>query len=69
MSNETHARIGIDKLLESAGLITQESDPNDKRKTLVYPTTRSPISSEQKPDFQDENTESIKREIGDGTVG
>lgn len=56
-------------MMESAGLITQEADPNDKRKTLVYPTTRSPISSEQKPDFQDNNAESTKREIGDDTVG
>jgi hypothetical protein len=30
--------------LESAGLILQEPDPDDKRKSLVYPTDASPIS-------------------------
>jgi len=27
-------------MLESAGLITQEPDPNDKRRYLVYPTEK-----------------------------
>jgi len=40
-------------MLETAGLITQERDPNDKRKMLIYPTTPLTIS-----DFANEgNTE------------
>jgi hypothetical protein len=31
-------------MLETAGLITQEADPNDKRKILVYPTVPLTIS-------------------------
>ncbi len=31
-------------MLETAGLITQERDPNDKRKLLIYPTTPLTIS-------------------------
>jgi hypothetical protein len=37
-------------MLESAGLISQEKDPNDARKYLVYPTlplTTSENNSEQ----------------------
>lgn len=34
-------------MLETAGLITQEPDPADKRKTLVYPTMLFPISQRQ----------------------
>ncbi|MFQ5861489.1 MAG: DUF3854 domain-containing protein [Candidatus Brocadiales bacterium] len=35
-------------MLEVAGLITQEQDPSDKRKTLVYPTVPLTISDEQR---------------------
>jgi hypothetical protein len=31
-------------MLETAGLITQEPDPNDRRKILIYPTTQLTIS-------------------------
>ena len=34
-------------MLETAGLITQEPDPNDRRKMLIYPTTPLIISKEQ----------------------
>jgi len=34
-------------MLETAGLITQEADQNDKRKMLIYPTTPLTISAEQ----------------------
>ena len=34
-------------MLEAAGLIIQEADPNDKRKMLIYPTTSLTISKEQ----------------------
>ncbi|MFC1727611.1 hypothetical protein ACFL0Y_03760, partial [Patescibacteria group bacterium] len=34
--------------LEASGLITQEPDPNDKRRTLVYPTTPLTISQARK---------------------
>lgn len=34
-------------MLETAGLITQEPDPSDKRKILIYPTTPLTISKEQ----------------------
>ena len=56
-------------MLESAGLVVLESDPTDKRKTLVYPTPHFPISSGQNPDFQAKNKENAEQEIGDGTVG
>jgi hypothetical protein len=32
-------------MLETAGLITQEPDPNDKRRMLIYPTTQLTISA------------------------
>jgi len=35
-------------MLETAGLIIQESDPNDKRRILIYPTTPLTISKERK---------------------
>lgn len=34
-------------MLENAGLIVQEPDPNDKRKMLIYPTTPLTISTNQ----------------------
>jgi hypothetical protein len=42
-------------MMESAGLIVQESDPTDKRRLLVYPTTVAHISPDQKPDSQATN--------------
>jgi hypothetical protein len=35
-------------MLETAGLIIQEDDPNDKRKKLIYPTTSLAISKREK---------------------
>lgn len=35
-------------MLETAGLIVQEADPNDKRKMLIYPTALSTKSPEQR---------------------
>jgi hypothetical protein len=35
-------------MLENAGLIVQEPDPNDKRRMLIYPTTSLTISGDQK---------------------
>jgi hypothetical protein len=32
-------------MLETAGLITQEPDANDKRRMLIYPTTQLTISA------------------------
>ena len=40
-------RLHIIPMLENAGLIRQEADPNDKRKMLIYPTTSLTISKEQ----------------------
>jgi len=34
-------------MLENSGLITQEADPNDKRRMLVYPTTSLTISLQE----------------------
>jgi len=45
-------------MLETAGLITQERDPNDKRKMLIYPTTPLTISdfaNHGKPEQNDDN--------------
>lgn len=35
-------------MLETAGLITQERDPNDKRRMLIYPATSSNVSKRAK---------------------
>ena len=35
-------------MLETAGLIIQEDDPNDKRKKLIYPTASFAISKKEK---------------------
>lgn len=47
MLDNSLLRMQILPMLETAGLITQEQDPNDKRKILVFPTIVS----------EDENTE------------
>lgn len=43
-------------MLETAGLITQERDPNDKRKMLIYPTTPLTIS-----DFANRGQEELNK--------
>lgn len=48
MLDVSQLRKEILPMLETAGLITQEPDPNDKRNKLVYPTVLSPISKEEK---------------------
>jgi len=46
---DTHQlRQQILPMLETAGLIVQETDPNDRRKMLIYPATLSTKSSDQK---------------------
>jgi DNA-binding MarR family transcriptional regulator len=45
-------------MLETAGLISQERDPNDKRKMLIYPTTQltiSDIANQGKPEQNSAN--------------
>jgi hypothetical protein len=44
MLDTNQLRQQILPMLETAGLITQEADPNDKRKILVYPTVPLTIS-------------------------
>jgi hypothetical protein len=44
MLDATQLRQQILPMLETAGLITQEADPGDKRKMLVYPTPLTTIS-------------------------
>ncbi len=43
-------------MLETAGLITQERDPNDKRKMLIYPTT--PLTTS---DFANQGQEGLNK--------
>jgi hypothetical protein len=45
--------------LEAAGLIELQPDPSDRRRTLVYPTIQSPISSDVGKD--QENAEKTKK--------
>lgn len=45
---EWQLRHQILPMLETSGLITQESDPSDKRRTLVYPTSSHNISESGK---------------------
>ncbi len=45
---EWQLRQQIIPMLETAGLIIQEPDPNDKRKILIYPTTLLAISKNKK---------------------
>ena len=46
-------------MLETAGLITQESDPNDKRKMLIYPTTPLTISGNDKQGNTELNDDAV----------
>ena len=48
MLDNSLLRMQILPMLETAGLITQEQDPNDKRKILVFPTIVSENESEEK---------------------
>lgn len=45
MLDTNQLRQQILPMLETAGLIVQEADPNDKRKMLIYPTALSTIST------------------------
>lgn len=47
MLDTNQLRQQILPMLETAGLIIQEADPNDKRKILVYPTTFTTKSSDE----------------------
>jgi hypothetical protein len=46
-------------MLETSGLITQEADPSDKRKILIYPTTQLTIVAQEGEDSKESQTESI----------
>ena len=48
MLDTNQLRQQILPMLETAGLIVQEADPNDKRKMLIYPTALSTKSPDQK---------------------
>lgn len=48
MLDTAQLRQQILPMLETAGLIVQEADPNDKRKMLIYPTALSIKSPDQK---------------------
>src|SRR3989338_4276877 len=48
MLDPNQLRQQILPMLETAGLITQETDPSDKRKVLVYPTVPSTISQDRR---------------------
>jgi hypothetical protein len=48
MLDTNQLRQQILPMLETAGLITQEADPNDKRKILVCPTVLLPISESER---------------------
>jgi hypothetical protein len=60
-------RTQIIPLLENAGLMVQEPDPDDKRKMLVYPTTASTISPPQNNSGMDGGV-SIKKDSSDDTL-
>lgn len=47
MLDTSQLRLQILPMLETAGLITQEQDPNDKRNMLIYPTVPYTISQDQ----------------------
>jgi hypothetical protein len=48
---------------ETAGLITQEPDPNDKRKMLIYPTTQLTISDSDKQGNSEQNNDNLPEDI------
>jgi len=47
MIDMTKLRQQILPMLETAGLITQEDDPSDRRQKLIYPTSLPTVSGEQ----------------------
>lgn len=55
-------------MLETAGLIVQEADPNDKRKMLIYPTALSTKSPDQR-NSENEGRVSIAGENNSETGG
>ena len=50
-------------MLETAGLIIQESDPNDKRKKLIYPTALLTISHSADSGNSEQNGDTFSGEI------
>ena len=50
-------------MLESAGLIIQEKDPNDRRKLLIYPTTPLTISDSAKQGRTEQNSAELSETI------
>jgi len=56
-------------MLETAGLITQERDPNDKRKMLIYPTTPLTISDSDNQGNTGQNSADVSKTIVSRTVG
>jgi hypothetical protein len=56
-------------MLETAGLITQERDPNDKRKILIYPTTGLTISDYDNRANQEQNGDNVPETIVSWPVG
>jgi len=56
-------------MLETAGLITQERDPNDKRKMLIYPTTPLTISDFANQGQEEQNNADVSETIVSRTVG
>jgi len=56
-------------MLESAGLIRQEQDPNDKRKVLIYPTALLTISGIAKQTNTRQNDDECSEDIVSSTGG
>jgi DNA primase len=56
-------------MLETAGLIIQEKDPNDKRNKLIYPTTQLTISGFANQADRKQNDDDCSEEIVSSTVG
>ncbi|NQT29592.1 MAG: toprim domain-containing protein [Candidatus Saganbacteria bacterium] len=50
-------------MLENAGLITQESDPNDKRKMLIYPTISLTILNQQNNSELDGGVDKVNNNV------
>lgn len=61
MVEDFRLRQQILPMLETAGLITQEQDPDNKRRMLIYPTTELTVS-ESKDDIVSETGEEIKKQ-------
>ncbi|MBI4245213.1 MAG: toprim domain-containing protein [Planctomycetes bacterium] len=75
MLDTNQLRQQILPMLETAGLITQEADPNDKRRILIYPTLQLTISQDQRNSDDGggvkniENLSETKREDFDERAG